>query len=184
MAILPSSVIALLTRLRTALGVAAVVALCTTAVMGDANAQSKVTLQATGIFPEADFSSEVLRRWASLVTERTEARIRFRFHWAGSLVGTKMFDGLRDGVVDVAVEFTAYVSGDIRNLAVLDIPFSFPLDSAGLIEFHGAVKPAVTVIYGRYGNQVVAATPVLLPAILPLSSVFSLSTGVVPPFFN
>jgi len=163
MASLPSSVIALLTRFRTALGAAVLVALCTTAGMGDANAQSRVMLQATSAFPETDFSSDVLRRWANLVTERTEGRIRFRYHWAGSLVGNKTLDGLRDGVVDVAVQFTPYVSGDIVDLAILDIPFSFPLDSAGLVEFHKAVKPAVTAIYGRYGNQVVSVTPIILP---------------------
>ncbi len=85
MAILASGVIALLTRLRTALGVATIVALCTTAGMGGANAQSRVTLQATNAFPETDFSSDVLRRWASPVTERTEGRIRFRYRWASGL---------------------------------------------------------------------------------------------------
>jgi TRAP-type C4-dicarboxylate transport system substrate-binding protein len=130
---------------------------------GKAEAQSRLNLQATSIFPESDFSSEVFRRWAQLVTDRTEGRIQFRYHWAGSLVGNKTLDALRDGVADVAVQFTPYVSGDIIDLAVLDVPFSFPIDPDGLTAFHRDVKPAVTAVYERYGSQVVSAVPIILP---------------------
>lgn len=137
-----------------------------------AKAEAETLLQVTTVFPETDFSSEVLLRWAGLVTERTEGRIEFRYHWAGSLVGTKTLDGLSDGVVDVAIQFSPYVSGDIVDLGVLDVPFSWPLDAEGLAEFHRAVKPYVTNIYARHGSQVVSAPPIILPNPLTCSDRF------------
>lgn len=128
---------------------------------GGASAQT--VLQATSIFAETDFSSDVLRRWAELVSERTDGRYEFRYHWAGSLVGANTLDGMADGVVDVAVQFTPYVSGSIIDLGVLDIPFSFPLDAEGLAAFHRDVKPHVTAIYANHGSMVVSATPIILP---------------------
>lgn len=131
--------------------------------LGPQGAAAQTNLQATSIYPESDFSSEVLRQWVSRVNERTEGRYNVRYHWAGSLVGNKTLDGLRDGVVDIAVQFTPYVSGDIIDLGVLDIPFSFPLDAEGLAEFHRDVKPYVGNIYAKHGSHVVSATPIFLP---------------------
>jgi TRAP-type C4-dicarboxylate transport system substrate-binding protein len=126
-------------------------------------AAAQTTLRATSVFPESDFSSQVLLQWVTRVNARTGGRYNVRHHWAGSLVGNKTLDGLRDGVVDIAVQFTPYVSGDIIDLGVLDIPFSFPLDAQGLAAFHREVKPYVTNIYARHGSRVVAATPIILP---------------------
>lgn len=151
---------------------AAALALAVALGMPAGGAAAKTTLQATTVFPESDFSSQVLLRWADLVTERTEGRIDFRYHWAGSLVGNKTLDGLRDGVVDVAIQFTPYVSGDIIDLGVLDIPFSFPLDAEGLAAFHREVKPHVANIYAKHGSQVVSATPIILPNPLTCSDRF------------
>jgi len=131
--------------------------------VGGAAAQTARTLQVTTVFPETDFSSEVIKRWAGLVTERAGGKLTFRYHWAGSLVGNKTLDALRDGAVDVALQFTPYVSGDIVDLAAFDIPFSFPLDAKDLASFHQEVKAPVQAIYARFGSQVVAAAPIILP---------------------
>lgn len=151
--------------------VAAAVALTGFTVASPSLADTKV-LQTTSIFGESDFSSDVLRQWAELVAERTEGRYDFRYHWAGSLVGNKTLDGMSDGIVDVAVQFTPYVSGDIIDLGVLDIPFSFPLDAEGLAAFHREVRPFVTQIYNDYGSQVVSATPIILANPLTCSDRF------------
>lgn len=155
---------------------AAAVAITGFSVASPSLADTKV-LQATSIFGETDFSSDVLRRWAELVLERTEGRYEFRYHWAGSLVGNKTLDGMSDGIVDVAVQFTPYVSGDIIDLGVLDIPFSFPLDAEGLAAFHREVRPFVTEIYKNYGSQVVSATPIILPNPLTCSDRFLSDEG-------
>lgn len=151
---------------------AASLAVMTAIGFGPSPASAQMMLQATSIFPESDFSSEVLREWVKRVNERTDGRYNVRYHWAGSLVGNKTLDGLRDGVVDIAVQFTPYVSGDIIDLGVLDIPFSFPLDAEGLAEFHRDVKPFVTNIYAEHGSHVVAATPIILPNPLTCSDRF------------
>lgn len=75
----------------------------------------------------------------------------------------KTLAALRDGAVDVALQFTPYVSGDIVDLAAFDIPFSFPLDAKSLAAFHKEVKAPVQAIYARFGSQVVAAVPIILP---------------------
>ena len=73
-----------------------------------ANAQ---TLEFASVFPESDFSSLSVKHWTEGVTKATDGRIKFRIHWSGSLVGNKMVDAMRDGVVDAALSFTPYVSG-------------------------------------------------------------------------
>lgn len=74
-----------------------------------------------------------------------------------------MVDGMKDGVVDAALSFTPYVSGEIIDLAPLDVPFSFPMDSEGLASFNRAAVPILDAIYQKRGSRVVAAPPVLLP---------------------
>ena len=127
---------------------------------GSAQAQ---TLQFATAFPETDFSSQLVKRWTDGVTEKTNGRVKFRIHWAGSLVGNKMVDGMKDGVVDAALSFTPYVSGEIIDLAPLDVPFSFPLDTKGLAAFNKEAMPILDAIYEKRGSRVVAAPPVLLP---------------------
>lgn len=121
------------------------------------------TLQFATAFPETDFSSQLVKRWTDGVTEKTNGRIKFRIHWAGSLVGNKMVDGMKDGVVDAALSFTPYVSGEIIDLAPLDVPFSFPLDTKGLSSFNKEAMPILDAIYEKRGSRVVSAPPVLLP---------------------
>jgi len=127
---------------------------------GAAQAQ---TLQFATAFPETDFSSQLVKRWTDGVTEKTNGKIKFRIHWAGSLVGNKMVDGMKDGVVDAALSFTPYVSGEIIDLAPLDVPFSFPLDTKGLASFNKEAMPILDAIYEKRGSRVVSAPPVLLP---------------------
>lgn len=127
---------------------------------GGAQAQ---TLQFATAFPESDFSSTLIKRWTEGVTRDTGGRIKFRIHWAGSLVGNKMVDGMRDGVVDAALSFTPYVSGEIVDLAPLDVPFSFPTDAKGLGSFNRESLPILDAIYEKRGSRVVAVPPVLLP---------------------
>lgn len=120
-------------------------------------------LQFATAFPESDFSSQVVKRWTDGVTEATNGRIKFNIHWSGSLVGNKMVDAMSDGVVDAALSFTPYVSGEIIDLAPLDVPFSFPLDAEGLSAFSSDVLPVVDAIYEKRGSRAVAAPPVILP---------------------
>ena len=127
-----------------------------------AGAQTQ-TLQFASPFPESDFTSQFLKRWTEGVTRETNGRIKFRLHWAGSLVGNKMLDGMRDGVVDGALTFTPYVSGEILDLAPMDVPFSYPLGAKGLTDFHRAVLPIVDAIYEKKGSRAIAAPPMLLP---------------------
>ena len=62
-----------------------------------ANAQ---TLEFASVFPESDFSSLSVKHWTEGVTKATDGRIKFRIHWSGRLVGNKMVDAMRDGVVE------------------------------------------------------------------------------------
>jgi len=125
-----------------------------------ANAQ---TLEFASVFPESDFSSLSVKHWTEGVTKATDGRIKFRIHWSGSLVGNKMVDAMRDGVVDAALSFTPYVSGEIIDLAGFDVPFSFPLDPKGLGAFNREILPLVDKVYEKRGSRAVSAPPALLP---------------------
>jgi TRAP-type C4-dicarboxylate transport system substrate-binding protein len=81
------------------------------------------TLDFASVFPESDFSSLMVKHWTEGVTKATDGRIKFRIHWSGSLVGNKMVDALRDGVVDAAL-----LTARGRSLTSLPIDFYCALE--------------------------------------------------------
>jgi len=103
--------------------------------------------------PEADLTSRQIKFWADTVTRRTGGRITFQYFWGGSLLNiAQQFDGVRDGLTDVA---TTAISGKIPDVAVLEVPFAFPLDDDNLLKFQDEVNGVLDEIFQRYNQKLI-----------------------------
>lgn len=68
-------------------------------------------------------------RWAELVREKTNGRIKIKMYPGASLVGgdqTKEFSALRQGVIDMAIGSTINWSPQVRQLNLFSLPFLMP----------------------------------------------------------
>jgi TRAP-type C4-dicarboxylate transport system substrate-binding protein len=115
--------------------------------------------------PEADLSGEGYKYWAKLVDERTGGRIKFQFFWAGSLLNaTSMFAGVRDGLVDFAAPAMSYVSGQVPDVALFEVPFAYPTESKLMLPFYREVEPILNDVFAKdYNQRVVWASPSTTP---------------------
>lgn len=94
--------------------------------------------------PESDISGAVIKHWGDIVAQRTNNRITSKYFWAGSLVGTaEMYPGVRDGIADVGSIATASISGSFVDLAVLEVPFAYPLDTESMSAVQDQVDPII-----------------------------------------
>lgn len=123
---------------------------------------ASTTLQLATVLPESDISSRALKRFGETIEQKTGGRVKFRYHWAGSLVGNKTFDAVHDGTVDAALQFSSYVSGQVPDVAILEVPFTFPVDEKPMVEFHREVEPIVRDIYAGHKNHVIGSLPILM----------------------
>ncbi len=85
------------------------------------------------------------KRWADLVAEKTEGRIKIKVYPGAALVSgdqTKEFTALRQGVIDMAVGSTINWSPQVRELNLFALPFLMP--------DHKAID---ALVHGRVGKQ-------------------------------
>ena len=115
--------------------------------------------------PEADLSGDGYKYWAKLVDERTGGRIKFQFFWAGSLLNsTQMFAGVRDGLVEFAAPAMSYVSGQVPDVALFEVPFAYPTESRLMLPFYRDVEPILNDVFAKdYNQRVVWASPSTTP---------------------
>jgi TRAP-type C4-dicarboxylate transport system substrate-binding protein len=118
-----------------------------------------------GNAPETDLASVAYKHWAQLIDERTGGRIKFQFFWAGSLLTqTQMFQGVRDGLADFAGPAMSYVSGQIPDVALFEVPFAYPTEQDLTLQFHRDVQPILDDIFSKDFNQrLVFANPATTP---------------------
>lgn len=104
----------------------------------------RMELKVASSNPEADIGSQVFKHWGDQVTQRTNGRITFKYFWAGSLLGSAdMFNGLRDGIADAGSFGTASISGSFVDVAVLEVPFAYPLDGESMIAVQDQIDPLI-----------------------------------------
>lgn len=125
----------------------------------------RFTFKFASTSPESDLSGDGFKYWAKLVDERSGGRIKFQFFWAGSLVNaTQMFSGVRDGLVDFAGPAMSYVSGQVPDVALFEVPFAYPTDSSLMLPFYREVEPILSDIFEKdYNQRVVWASPSTTP---------------------
>ena len=85
------------------------------------------------------------KRWADLVAEKTDGRIKIKVYPGTSLVSgdqTKEFTALRQGIIDMAVGSTINWSPQVRELNLFALPFLMP-----------DYKAIDALTQGRVGNR-------------------------------
>ena len=106
--------------------------------------------------PEADLTSRQIKFWAETITQRTGGRITFQYFWSGSLLNiAQQFDGVRDGLTDIGYVASTAISGKIPDVAVLEVPFAFPLDDENMIRFQDEVNVVLDEIFRRYNQKLI-----------------------------
>src|SRR3990172_7168877 len=116
----------------------------------------RMQIKVTSHAPEADLTSRQIKFWADTVTQRTGGRITFQYFWGGSLLNiAQQFDGVRDGLTDIGYVATTAISGKIPDVAVLEVPFAFPLDDDNLIKFQDEVNGILDEIFQRYNQKII-----------------------------
>src|SRR3990170_4216773 len=114
--------------------------------------QIKVAAQS----PEADLTSHATKFWGEMISQRTGGRITFQYFWGGSLLTLpQMFDGVRDGLTDAGYVATTAISGKVPDVAVLEVPFAFPLDDDNMIKFQDEVNGILDEIFQRYNQKII-----------------------------
>ena len=84
------------------------------------------------------------KRWADLVAEKTEGRIKIKVYPGTSLVSgdqTKEFTALRQGIIDMAVGSTINWSPQVKELNLFALPFLMP-DHKAIDALTQAIKMA------------------------------------------
>ncbi|ANQ83331.1 putative C4-dicarboxylate-binding periplasmic protein [Azoarcus olearius] len=82
------------------------------------------------------------KRWADLVAEKTQGRIKIKVYPGTSLVSgdqTKEFTALRQGIIDIAVGSTINWSPQVKELNLFALPFLMPDHKAIDALTHGRV---------------------------------------------
>lgn len=104
-------------------------------------------LDISTMFPSTHFIQTLaLEKWAEEIEERTDGRVAFTFHPAGSSLGdaTRQFDQVRSGVVDVSVGIPAIPRGRHPRTTLIELPFTVPDSDVGtcaLMEVQDQLKP-------------------------------------------
>jgi TRAP-type C4-dicarboxylate transport system substrate-binding protein len=122
------------------------------------------TFRVNVITPETDIMSQTVKFFGDRVTTLSGGRVKFHYFWAGSLVPiANTFKGLRDGLTDLSTHALSYVSGEIADVAVLEVPFAWPLDARNMKAFQDEVNRILDVIFWRNGQVLLFANPAIMP---------------------
>lgn len=128
--------------------------------LADAQEIPRMRIKLAAQSPAVDFTARAIKFWGDTVTRRTGGRITFQYFWGGSLLKLPgMLNGVRDGLTDVGYLATSYLSGQIPDMAVLEVPFTFPLDDANVLKFQDEVNPILDKILAKF-NQAIIFNPV------------------------
>lgn len=127
----------------------------------DAQEIPRMQIKMAAQSPAVDFTARAIKFWGDTVTKRTGGRITFQYFWGGSLLKLpEMLNGVRDGLTDVGYLATSYLSGQIPDVSVLEVPFAFPLDDANVLKFQDEVNPILDEILVAKFNQKIIFNPV------------------------
>jgi TRAP-type transport system periplasmic protein len=92
---------------------------------GDAIAQTRTFNFASGM-PEPDIRSQAFRYWADLISKRTEGRIKFQGHYAGSLASLpEIFGAISQGVIEGGDIVASFYSGVVPDVMPFELLYTY-----------------------------------------------------------
>lgn len=92
------------------------------------NADSKpITLKYAVYTSNKLYPGEVAQKWAELLEQRTNGRVKIDFYFDGTLLeANNMYDGILNGVADIGIGVPAYEPGRFPLIEISDWPSGFP----------------------------------------------------------
>ncbi len=121
------------------------IAVSTTAAQGTFKPKAEYTMQ-VNVGPAYDWGAGA-QRWADLVKEKTNGRIKIKPYFGSSLLAgkqTNWYQAVADGSIDFVVESTINASTVIRSLNLFNLPF-----------FLGSYENVDKIQKGRAGKKII-----------------------------
>ncbi|MEI2417684.1 TRAP transporter substrate-binding protein [Orrella sp. JC864] len=86
------------------------------------------------------------KRWAELLAERSDGKIKVRIHGNGSIGGdTQMTSAVQGGVQELGIITSSPIASVVREIGLLDLPFTFE-----------SAKEVDAVLAGKVGQDIAA----------------------------
>jgi TRAP-type C4-dicarboxylate transport system substrate-binding protein len=109
-----------------------------------------LVLKASNGTPPGTISSRTMKRFCTLIEERTKGRVKFDIFYSGSLVKhPKFFDGVVRGIADVSSGPISFVTNKLPDLSIFEVYGSYDLDKQ--IETVEATEPILNKIFEKEG---------------------------------
>ena len=108
-------------------------------------AAAKVTLTYSNLFPPSHVHSKLVDAWGAEVEKRTNGEVTVQ-HFPGQTLtkGNQSYDGVVNGISDMALSLLAYTRGRFPVMEVVDMPLGYPngrTATAVVNEVYGELKP-------------------------------------------
>lgn len=102
--------------------------------VGDGDAD--ITLRYAFFAPAATFPAVQMEEWAERLSEETDGAVAVELFPGGTLLGAgEIYDGVRQGVVDVGMDSPAYDVGQFPVSSAIALPVDFPGSQAASLAF-------------------------------------------------
>jgi TRAP-type transport system periplasmic protein len=117
-------------------------------------AARSVTLTYSNFFPPTHIQSQLAEKWCQEVEKRTQGRVKVQYFAGGTLTKPhQAYDGVLDGISDIALSAFAYTRGRFPTMAIIDMPLGYPT---------GVAATAVAnTVYAQYKPKELDSTQVM-----------------------
>ncbi len=127
-------------------------------------------LSFTAMTPPTYPNSVLLQEWGKEIERRTQGKVKFTFHFGGSLVEpAQTYSGIEKGVADAGWFVYGYTPGRFPLMEVLELPLAFSSSKVGsriLGDVYEKYKPKeMSKVHFLFGNL---SGPIHLDTIKPL----------------
>ncbi|WP_440996533.1 TRAP transporter substrate-binding protein [Arhodomonas sp. SL1] len=127
--------------------------ICAAAALGLATpaAAAEITLTYAFFAPAGTFPGKQMQHWADELSERTKGRVEVQTFPGGTLLGADdMYDGVRQGVVDIGLGAPTYDPGRFPLTYALSLPLGFESATAASRTYRDLVREFDPAAYQDY----------------------------------
>lgn len=138
---------------------AGVAAMTVTMVAGIAPAAAQTTLRYADYSPNRGIRAEMVEDFLTQIETESDGRIKIERYWAQSLLsGTKILEGVRNGVASIGTVTADYTPNDLFAYRVGDLPVRNPHEVAGALALYdlATTNPVLQAEFDRLGVVYIA----------------------------
>lgn len=133
---------------------AGIVALAVAMVTGITAAAAQTTLRYADYSPNRGIRAEMVEDFLTRIETGSDGRIRIERYWAQSLLaGTKILEGVRNGVASIGTVTADYTPNELFAYRVGDLPVRNPHEVAGALALYdlATTNPVLQAEFDRLG---------------------------------